>query len=259
MLALRRAGGRTLLTKFVKYLYIFPTAAQCVFRREKTLTSLLHIHASPKGARSASLRLATAFIDEARQLEPGLSVDRLDVFTEDLPEFGRDAAEAKFAPIFGEDRTSAQQAAWASVLAQIQRFDAADRIVLSTPMWNFSIPYRLKHYFDLIMQPRVTFTFDRQRMVHWGLLRNRPVQLLLTRSSVLPGDFIDFQLPYLKFAFEFIGLRDISALAAWRTTRPSAEEREQYVASFEPQAREAAHVFMSRPVPAPNAAPVGPP
>jgi FMN-dependent NADH-azoreductase len=210
------------------------------------LASLLHIHASPKKHRSVSLRLASAFIEEAQRLDPSLVVSRLNVWEEDLPEFGEDAALAKFAPIFGETRTVAQETAWARVLEEIKRFDAADRILISTPMWNFSIPYRLKHYFDLIMQPRVTFGYDREKMLHYGMLRNRPVQLILTRSSVLPGDFVDFQLPYLKFALEYIGLRDISVLAAWRTTRPTAEEREQYVASFEPQARAAAQAFMAR-------------
>ncbi len=211
------------------------------------MASLLHINASPKGQRSVSLRLANVFVEEARRLDPLLTVNRIDLFGEDLPTFGEDAAIAKFAPIFGETRTDAQEATWTRILDEIKRFDAADRILFSTPMWNFSIPYRLKHYFDLIMQPRVTFGYDREKMLHYGMLRNRPAQLILTRSSVLPGDFIDFQLPYLKFALEYIGIRDISVLAAWRTTRPTAEEREQYIASFEPQARAAAEAFMARP------------
>lgn len=211
------------------------------------MPSLLHIHASPKGARSASLRLADVFLDEVRRLEPGFKIERIDLFDEALPEFGADSAIAKFAPLFGETRTPEQEAAWGAVLAQIARLDAADRILLSTPMWNYSIPYRLKHYFDLVLQPRVTFGYDREKMLHYGMLRNRPVQLILTRSSVLPGDFADFQLPYLKFAFELMGMRDLSVLAAWRTTRPTPEEREAYIASFEPQAREAAAAFLARP------------
>lgn len=211
------------------------------------MASLLHIHASPKGARSASLRLANVFLDEVRRLEPDLEISRLDLFEDALPEFAGDAAIAKFAPLFGETRTPAQEDAWAAVLAQIERLDAADRILLSTPMWNYSIPYRLKHYFDLVLQPRVTFGYDPQKMLHFGMLRNRPVQLILTRSSVIPGDFTDFQLPYLKFAFDVMGMRDLSVLAAWRTTRPTPEAREEYVASFEPQAREAAAAFLARP------------
>lgn len=216
------------------------------------MPTLLHIHASPKGKRSSSLRLADVFLDEIRALSPETAITRIDLFQEELPEFGGDAVIAKFAPLFGESRTPAQEAAWSGVLAQVERLDAADRILLSTPMWNYSIPYRLKHYFDLVLQPRVTFGYDPVKMLHYGMLRNRPVQLILTRSSVMPGDFADFQLPYLKFAFEMMGMRDLSVLAAWRTTRPTAESREAYIASFEPQAREAAAAFLERPLPSPN-------
>lgn len=215
------------------------------------LASLLHIHASPKGPRSGSLRLANVFLEEARRLEPELAVTTIDLFHEELPEFGSDAAIAKFAPLFGEQRTEAQESAWDAVLARIAQLDAADRVLLSTPMWNFSIPYRLKHYFDLVMQPGVSFGYSPKKMLHIGLLRNRPVQLLLTRSSVVPGDFADFQLPWLKFAFEMIGMRDISVLAAWQTTQAGAEAREAYLASFEPQARAAAAAFLARPLPPP--------
>jgi FMN-dependent NADH-azoreductase len=210
---------------------------------------LLHIHASPKGPLSTSLRLAQAFLAEVQRLEPETDVQHLDLFEAELPEFGRDAALAKFAPIYGYDRTEAQEKLWDEVRARIAEFAAADRILLSTPMWNYSIPYRLKHYLDIIMQPRETMGFDARAMQHFGLLTNRPVQFILTRSSVLPGDHGDFQLPYLKFSFESIGLRDISVLSAWRTTQASAEARENYVVSFEEQARSAAAAFLTRPLP----------
>ena len=136
---------------------------------------------------------------------------------------------------------------WARVLAEIERFDSADKILLSSPMWNYSVPYKLKHYLDLLMQPLVTFGYNPETMEHFGMLLNRPVQSILTRSSVQPGDFRDFQLPYLKFAFDCMGLRDVSLLTAWRTTQPTAELREQYVANFEDEAREAARLFATNP------------
>ena len=40
------------------------------------------------------------------------------------------------------------------------RFALADRVLISTPMWNFGIPYKLKQWFDLIVQPGLTFRFD---------------------------------------------------------------------------------------------------
>lgn len=212
------------------------------------MTSLLHIHASPKGELSTSLRLANAFVQELQELAPDMTVNQLNLFDCDLPEFGREAALAKFAPIFGETRTPEQDRLWADIRTRIEEFDQADRILLSTPMWNYSIPYRLKHYLDLIMQPRETFGYDPKAMLHYGLLQNRPVQFILTRSSVLPGDHADFQLPYLKFSFEAMGLRDISVLTAWRTTQYDEQAREAYVQSFEAQARVAAAAFLGRPL-----------
>lgn len=210
------------------------------------MSELLHIHCSPKGTRSVSLRLARAFLEETRKIAPATEIRTLDLFEEDLPEFGKDAAIAKFAPIFGDKTTPDQDDVWEKIRSEIERFDSAGKILLSCPMWNYSIPYRLKHYLDLIMQPRITFGYNPKTMEHFGMLRNRPVQFILTRSSVPPGDFRDFQLPYLKFVFDCIGLRDISLLTAWRTTQPTAEQRELYVAQFEEEARDAARMFAEK-------------
>ena len=152
------------------------------------MTDVLHIAASPKGAQSASRRIAEAFLDEVRRRRPEATVRELALFDAALPAFGGAAVAAKFAPLFGDVRTAEQEDAWRAVQAVIEDFDRADRIVISCPMWNFGVPYPLKHYVDLLMQPRVTFAYDREKMVHYGLLRNRPVQLVLTRSSTLPGD-----------------------------------------------------------------------
>lgn len=211
------------------------------------LAHLLHIHCSPKGEQSSSLRLASAFIHEVQTIAPNTSVETIDLFTEELADFGSNEAIAKFAPIFGEATSPAQDRAWAKVLSEIERFDRADKILLSTPMWNYSIPYKLKHYLDIIMQPRVTFGYNPNTMEHFGLLRNRPTQFILTRSSVAPGDFRDFQLPYLQFAFDCMGIRDVSVLAAWRTTQATTEQREQYILDYEVQARQAAPAFVAKP------------
>lgn len=207
------------------------------------MTKILHIAASPKGAHSSSRRIADIFLTTLQETTPDVVLDTLVLFEESLPDFGQQEAEAKFAPIFGQERTADQEQAWQNILDCVARFDAADKIVVSSPMWNFSIPYKLKHYLDLIMQPRVTFGYDPQTMQHLGLLKNRPLQLILTRSSIMPGHHNDFQLSYLRFAFEFMGIRDIRALTAWQTTKPTAENREAYIRSFFDQAEAAARTF----------------
>jgi FMN-dependent NADH-azoreductase len=207
------------------------------------MATILYINASPKGDASSCGRIARAFLDAYAAQNPDDTVTAIDLFRYDLPEFGLLEAEAKFAPIYGRALTEEQQAAWARVEQEIELFKSADKIVLAAPMWNLGIPYKLKHYIDILVQPRLTFGYDLKAMTHIGLVPNKPTQFILTRSSVLPGDFSDFQLPYLKYIFDFIGIRDVRVIVAWQTTKPTAEARETYVRSFMDEARDAAQRF----------------
>ena len=110
-------------------------------------------------------------------------------------------------------------------------------------MWNYSVPWAMKRYLDNLMQPGRTFGFDAAARQHIGLLRDRPVQFILTRSSTANDDEHDFQLPYLLHIFGSMGVRDIRVVSACATTQPSAEERESYVESFSSQVKNAAATF----------------
>lgn len=204
---------------------------------------ILHISASPKGDRSMSGRLAAQFLDAYAARHPDHRVRTIAVFDPLPPRFGEAAALHKFAPFFGEAPTAEGEAAWQDVRALIEDFDRADKILLSCPMWNYSIPWALKLYLDNLVQPRISFGYDPATMQHIGLLRNRPLQLVLTRSSTAPGHFVDFQLPYLRFIFDAIGIRDTRVIVADQTTRPTAEARDAYLASFTPALEAAAAAF----------------
>lgn len=211
------------------------------------MSTILHIAASPNGAASASERIAKIFLDELARIDPSVTITTLPLFDIALPPFGHLATTAKFAPLLGLEVTPEQQAAWQPIVDHIRQFDAADRIVVSTPMWNGSIPYPLKHYLDLIVQPRLSFGYNRETMQHIGLLRNRPLQMIFSRSSVMLGDLADFQMPYLRYVFDLIGMRDLRVIAACRTTRPASAGpdvgRDAYIESFYPEARAAARNF----------------
>jgi FMN-dependent NADH-azoreductase len=67
---------------------------------------ILHISASPKGARSDSLQLADRFLDRYATANPDHTIRHLDVFDDaHNPDFGAVQAFHKFAPIFGEQQT----------------------------------------------------------------------------------------------------------------------------------------------------------
>ncbi len=207
------------------------------------MADVLWIEASPKGEGAGSTAMARAFLAAYREKHPDDTMRELNVWSSDLPEFGEHHANAKLAPLEGKQLTTEQRAAWERVEATIRDFDAADKIVLSTPMWNFSIPHKLKNYIDILVQPVLTFGFDAEKNEHVGLLRDRPVQLILTRSSTEEGSPGDFQLPYLKFVLAFIGLQDVRALVAQATTQPDAARRASYMEKQCERARAAALDF----------------
>ncbi len=203
---------------------------------------VLHIIGSPKGEDSTSTRIARAFLSAYRETNPDHEIKTLDVWAADLPRFGRELAVAKLAPLVGERRTPGQEAEWQAIAEVVSEFARHDKIVISTPMWNFGLPYKLKHYIDLLVQPGLSFGLN-DALEHVGLLEDRPVQLVLTRSSPLPeGSPEDFQLPYLKHVLGFIGLGDVRALVVEGTTLPQAA-REQLVEQQCVKARAAAAGF----------------
>ncbi len=204
---------------------------------------VLHIEASPKGAYSVSGAIAEGFLAAYRDTNPQDEVRKLNVFEEDLPEFSAVQAAAKFAPIYGRARTEEETTAWDRVVGEIRKFDEADKIVLSCPMWNYSIPYPLKQYIDTLIQPLETFSYDLEKMAHVGLLRNRPLQLILTRSSTPAGAYNDFQLPYLQYIFSSMGINDMRVITAGQTTKATEEERTAYIQKYVTEAKRAARAF----------------
>jgi FMN-dependent NADH-azoreductase len=75
-------------------------------------------------------------------------------------------------------------------------------------MWNFSIPYKLKHYIDIIVQPSYTFTVTDTG--YKGLAGGKPICLILARGASYDNDSpIAFQKKYLEFILGFIGFTDI--------------------------------------------------
>ena len=75
-------------------------------------TRVLHVVGSPKGDASASTRIARAFLGEYQDRHPDHEITTLDVWSADLPRFGRNLAIAKLAPLTGEARTAEQEAEW---------------------------------------------------------------------------------------------------------------------------------------------------
>ena len=98
------------------------------------------------------------------------------------------------------------------VVAITQRFLRADRYVISVPMWNGGIPYKLKQYIDIITQPGLLFGFDPDAG-YSGLLSGKSARVFYTAGVWGPGApakyGADYQSTYLTWWLNFIGVDDI--------------------------------------------------
>ena len=177
------------------------------------MTSLLHISASPRGARSESLALGDAFLSTFHDAHPEVDIQRWDLWDGSLPPFGPAAVEAKMAVFAGADPTGAAAAAWREARAAFERFAAADRYLFTVPMWNAGVPYILKQFIDVVSQPGLVFGFDPEAG-YTGLLTGRKAAVIYTSAVYGPGRGpafgADFQAPFFADWLRWAGITDIA-------------------------------------------------
>ena len=178
------------------------------------MAKLLYVESSPRKQRSASIEVAKAFLDAYRIAHSGDSIQTIDVWNLKLPEFDGVAIEAKYAGIEGRERSAEQKAQWQQIEALARPFREVDKIVFSVPMWNWGIPYKLKHLIDVISQKDVLFTFDERGLL--GLLTGKKALLILAKgvdyeAGSATRDW-DLQTPYLQVWLQSNGITDITVI-----------------------------------------------
>lgn len=165
--------------------------------------------------RSYSSAVADAFVEAYKKANPKDQIEVLDLFSANLPAFDLMAASGKYKIMHQKERSPEEKQAWEKVVAVIDQFKNADKYVLAVPMWNFSIPYRLKQYIDILVQPGQTFTVDSNGN-YKGLVTGKPVYVAYARGGEYaegtPAAAFDMQKKYLELILGFIGLTDIRSV-----------------------------------------------
>jgi len=206
------------------------------------MSTLLHIIATPRGEASRALNISHSFLDEFMRGVPPRSVDELDLFSTDLPEITPGRITGKFQLLAGGELDQQAKIEWAAIEPHITRFLAADAYLVTVPMWNFGIPYRLKHYLDVIVQPRHLFMYTENGPV--GLVRNKKMVIVSTRG----GDYsaapqFDFVVPYLRTVFGFVGIMDVTVITAQPMDAGGPDVCAKAVAAAQQEAAAAARRF----------------
>jgi FMN-dependent NADH-azoreductase len=183
------------------------------------MATLLKIDSSPMGENSISRKLTAQFAASWRKSHPGGEV------------ISRDLTRTELAPVNGlwvgaahtpEDSHSPEQRETLAVSdALIAELKRADEYVFGVPMHNFSIPSTLKLWIDQVARAGKTFSYGADGPK--GLLNGKKATLLVASGGVYEHGTamasLNFVTPYLRAVFGFLGVTDVTIIAAEGTAQ----------------------------------------
>ncbi|VVO16519.1 FMN-dependent NADH-azoreductase [Pseudomonas fluorescens] len=203
------------------------------------MNRILAIHASPRGERSHSRRLAEVFLSAWQAIHPESQLTRREVGRALIPPVNEEFIAAAFYPE-PDARPLSMQADLAFSDELVAELLGHDLLVISTPMHNFSVPSGLKAWIDQIVRLGLTFnhSLDNGVAQYEPLVRGKKALIITSRGGhgFGPGgenEALNHADPLLRTALGFIGIDDITVVAAEgeesaeRTFLVSSAEAEQ--------------------------------
>ncbi|KQS03582.1 FMN-dependent NADH-azoreductase [Sphingomonas sp. Leaf357] len=179
------------------------------------MPTLLAIQVSPRPEGSISRTLTSLFVDQWQATHAGGAVVVRDLGAAPPPFVDVSWMIGAYSPA---ETHSPEVAATIKVSNDlVAELQAADHIVLGTPMFNFGIPAVLKAWIDQIVRVGVTVSAD-----NVGLLTDKKATIILaTGGNFAPGSPIEgYNLAsgYLRQLFGWIGITDVEIILADRAT-----------------------------------------
>ena len=184
------------------------------------MKKIIYLEGSPRKKRSHSINIANEYLDKVRENDSSIKIKTIDLWSMDLPEFTGDMMDAKYAVIGGADPSDKQKEAWGKVTRIFNDFADADHYVFSIPMWNFNIPYKLKHFIDIVTQPGLSWSYNPDDG-YKGLMGGRTATVIYASgdgySEGTGFETYDLQKPYIELWLTFIGFDKIEKVITDRT------------------------------------------
>jgi FMN-dependent NADH-azoreductase len=185
------------------------------------MKKMLAIHASPRGERSHSRRLAEAFLDVWQTTHPEAQLTRREVGRASIPHVSEAFVAANFYPE-PQARPLAMQADLQLSDELVGELIEHELLVISMPMYNFGIPSGLKAWVDQIVRMGLTFAVaqDSQGIAQYQRLLVGKKALIITSrggNGFGPGgenEAMNHADPHLRTVLGFISIDDITVIAA---------------------------------------------
>lgn len=170
--------------------------------------NILIVSSSANGDASVSNQLAQRFVDNVHR---HATIVRRDVGTSPLPHLTAETVAA----IKGEPSTPAEHEARALSDSLVAELQAADVIVIASPMYNFGMSSTLKSWFDHVARAGVTFRYTAEGPE--GLLKGKKTVVIESRAGFYGEGgtpHMDGQEPHLRALLGFVGLDDVTYIRA---------------------------------------------
>ncbi len=178
------------------------------------MASLLKIDVSPRGDASYSRQLGSTFLQAWQAANPGATVTTRDLAKNQPTYVDLQWIAGAFSP--PEQLTDEHKAALKLSNEIVAEAQAADAILITTPIYNFQVPAVLKAWIDHLVRVGITVNYTAEGPV--GQLKGKKVYVIVAGAGSYdkgtPAESYDHLSPYLKFIFGFIGLTDVQILVA---------------------------------------------
>lgn len=166
---------------------------------------ILNIQSSGRHENSITRQLSDELI---AALEPSEVVVR--DLAQGLPFINEEWIGANFTS--ADERTTEQVETLALSDSLVDELSGADMLVLGVPIYNFGVPAVLKAWIDMVARVGRTFRYTENGPV--GLLEGKRAVLLMASGGTAVGSDIDFASGYMRHVLGFIGIKDVTIIAA---------------------------------------------
>ncbi len=179
--------------------------------------NILHVCANPKPTEeSVSKQLAAAFFGKLIELKPDAELVNVNLYDEKPPFYSYELYKGAWYPVFDEsyEPSKVEEMALNYATKQAEMFNEADVLVLTMPMWNFSVPAIMKAWMDQVLTPGLTFSISKEDGIK-PLHKVKSIVLLVSSGGVYKeGDERDALSSQVRAAFGFIGIDDLEIVWA---------------------------------------------
>ena len=179
--------------------------------------NVLHVCANPKPTEeSVSKQLAAAFFGKLIEMKPEVELVNVDLYDEKPPFYSYELYKRAWYPVFDEsyEPSKVEEMAINYASKQAEAFNEADVLVLTMPMWNFTVPAIMKAWMDQVLCPGLTFSISKEDGIK-PLHKVKSIVLLVASGGVYKeDDERDALTRQVRNAIGFIGIEDLEVVWA---------------------------------------------